>query len=90
MTEKKTKLERMMTYIEDGLTIAVHMKGDALMKDNMHAFASSQGAIDILLDLKSIHDGKEITTIAEMREDMEDAIKKAKEGADGTGTPYAY
>jgi hypothetical protein len=81
---KKTILEKMKTYIEDGLQIAVHMKGDALLRDNMHAYTSSQGAIDILLDLQSIMDGEEITSLAEIREDM----KKAEEEAEEKGTPY--
>jgi hypothetical protein len=81
---KKTILEKMETYIEDGLQIAVHMKGDALLRDNMHAYLSSQGAIDILLDLQSIIGGGDITSLAEIRED----IKKAEEEAKEKGTPY--
>ena len=82
--EKKTTLQKMIVYIEDGLQIAIHMKGEALLRDNLHAYVSAQGAIDVLLDLKSIHEGKEITTIAEIRKD----IKKAKEHAEEKGTPY--
>ena len=84
MSEPEVVLKRMNTYIEDGLQIAVHMKGQALMQNNTPAFISAQGAIDVLLDLQSIMGGKEITTLEEIREDM----KKAEEEQEDKGTPY--
>ena len=71
-----TIVERMGTYISDAQHIAVVMKGDALLRGNMHAYTSAQGAIDILLDLQMIVDGEKIPSLDEVKAEMEKANKK--------------
>ena len=57
------------------MRMAVAIKGHAMMNNNMHAYTSSQGAIDILLDIQTFLDGGDIASLAE----VEKEVKKAEE-----------
>lgn len=82
--ERAKLIESLQTYISDAQHIAIIMKGDALLKNNMHAYTSSQGAIDILLDLQTILNGEKIPSLEEIKAEM----NKAKEEQQDKGTPY--
>ena len=75
MVESKKLLENVQTYVTDAQHIAVAMKGDALLRDNMHAYVSSQAAIDILLDVQMILDGEKIPSLEEIKAGMNQAEK---------------
>lgn len=85
LREAMKVIENVRTYIEDAKQISGAMKGPGLMSSNMYAYVSAQSALDISLDIESILDGKHITSIDEIREEM----KKGSE-ADPHDLPYSY
>ena len=88
MTEPKEIIEKVRIYVEGAIEISVYMKGEALMHDNTHAFISAQSSIDLGLDIQSILDGKEITSLADIRERIKKAEAEKKKGE--AGTQYIY
>jgi len=75
MVEPTEKEEKIQVYVSDAMRMAVAVKGHAMMSDNMLAYASSQGAINILLDIQALLNGGNIASLAE----VEKEVKKAKE-----------
>jgi len=86
----RTLISNVRIYIEDAQKIAIVMKGDSLLRNNMNAYTSAQGAIDILLDINSILAGKTIPSIEQIRKEMEEEQINAKSDTVDGGTPYTY
>ena len=82
----RTLISNVKIYIEDAQKIAVHMKGIALMNNNTSMYTSTQGGIDILLDLQSILDGKEIPSL----KDIEMNVKKEEDQKRNEDSKYIY
>lgn len=81
--EKLTETEgKIKVYVDDAMRVSIAMKGHALMNDNMHAYASAQGAIDILLDLQGLLAGGDITSLAEVQKKIKEAEAKKEQGTD--------
>ena len=86
----RTLISNVMVYIKDAQKIAVAMKGDSLLRNNMTAYTSAQGAIDILLDINSILAGKTIPSIEQIRKEMEAERAKAKADTVEAASSYVY
>ena len=83
LSDTRTLINDIREYMEDIQKISVGMKGIGLMQSNMHAYVSAQSAIDVATDVLDLMAGKKITTIAEMRKELEkeqDELKKKLQG----------
>ena len=86
---KLKRLEILITditiYVDDIQRVSTALKGDSILRDNMHAYTSAQGSIDVALDLKTLLDGGKITSIDEIKKEQE----RAKNEEDlKQATPY--
>ena len=84
----KTVVEDIKIYIADIQHISTAMKGDSILRANMHAYVSAQASIDIVLDIKMLLNGEKIASLDEIKKTMEKE-KKEKE-SEAQSTPYSY
>ena len=92
---KKSELERLKTivedikiYIDDIQHISTAMKGDSILRANMHAYASAQASIDVVLDIRMLLNGEKIASLDEIKKTMEK--EKKKKESETQSTPYSY
>jgi len=83
---EKAIRENISIYLDDIQHISTALKGDALLRNNFAAYASAQGAIDVVLDIKELLAGGEIESLAALKKEFEKAKKEKSEEE----TPYLY